>query len=362
MVIQSETRSLDARMNKADLANNAAICDLRSDTVKRPDEGMRRAMAEAVVGDDVYGDDPTVLALEGQAARLLGKEHAAFFPSGTQSNLAAMLAHCGRGEEVITGHGYHVLASEARGASVLGGIALTAIDVEADGSLAPANIIAAIKPNDPHHPVSRLVCLENTHKGAAISLQAMQMAGDAAHDAGLSVHLDGARLFNATTALGVQPAALAATADTVSICLSKGLGTPAGTLLVGSAQAIEQARRWRKMLGGGMRQTGVLAAAGLYALEHNIERLGDDHRRAETLADHLIKLGAGDPKQPPRAATCMVFFTPTEDEHLAFRAAMAEQGILLGGQSRTIRIVLHKDVDDAKLKRVCDATSAFYEG
>lgn len=348
-------------MNQADLANNAAICDLRSDTVTRPDAGMRRAMAEAAVGDDVYGDDPTVLALEGQAARLLEKEQAAFFPSGTQSNLAAMLAHCDRGDEIITGQGYHVHASEARGASVLGGIALTPIDVEADGSVTPASIIAAVKPNDPHHPVSRLVCLENTHKGAAIPLLAMQMAGNAARDAGLSVHLDGARLFNATTELGIQPAALAATADTISICLSKGLGTPAGTLLIGPDKVIEQARRWRKMLGGGMRQTGVLAAAGLYALEHNVERLGDDHRRAQRLVEHLTKLGGGDPEHPPRAATSMVFFTPTENEHLEFRAAMAEQGILLGGQSRTIRIVLHKDVDDAKLERICAAASVFYD-
>jgi threonine aldolase len=337
------------------IANDTAICDLRSDTVTRPDAGMREAMAEAVVGDDVYGDDPTVQALEAQGARLLGKPQAAFFPTGTQSNLAAVLAHCQRGEEIIIGQGYHVLASEGAGSSVLGGVALHAIDVEPNGSLAPGNITGAIKPDDPHSPISRLVCLENTHKGQAISLDAMRAASDAARTGGLAVHLDGARLLNAATELNVDPEMFAATADTVSLCLSKGLGAPAGTLLIGSSELIAKARRWRKVLGGAMRQSGVLAAAGLYALDHNVTRLGDDHARARQLAAHLADLGLGDPAHPPRSETCMVFLTLKEDEHLAFRAAMKEQGILFGGQSRTIRIVLHKDIDDAKLERVCAA-------
>lgn len=344
------------------LANNPAICDLRSDTVTRPDEAMRAAMAAAPVGDDVYGDDPTVSALETRAASLLGKDEGAFFPSGTQSNLAAMLAHCGRGDEVITGQGYHVLASEGVGISVLGGVAICSVSLEADSSLAPETIAAAIKPDDMHAPVSRLLCLENTHKGAAIPLAAMQAASALAREHGLAVHLDGARLFNATTALNIEPAALAATADTVSLCLSKGLGTPAGTLLLGPADVLKRARRWRKVLGGAMRQSGILAAAGLHALEHNVARMADDHRRAATLAEHLIDLGAGDPARPTRAETCMVFFTPAVADHKAYRAKLAEHGVLLGGRDPTIRLVLHKDIDDDKLDRVCAAFTAMHRG
>ena len=202
-VVNSEQPTGGSNMNSpardmAAMANNPAICDLRSDTVTRPDEAMRAAMAGAAVGDDVYGDDPTVAALETHAARLLGKQQAAFLPSGTQSNLAAMLAHCGRGDELITGTDYHVKSSEATGASVLGGIAIQTIAIAPDGSLAPDAIRAAVKPNDPHHPVSRLLCLENTHKGRAIPLAAMQAASATARESHLAVHLDGARLFNAT--------------------------------------------------------------------------------------------------------------------------------------------------------------------
>lgn len=344
--------------DRAAMANDPAICDLRSDTVTRPDEAMRAAMAGAAVGDDVYGDDPTVTELETHAAAMLGKQQAAFFPSGTQSNLAAMLAHCGRGDEIITGAGYHVHASEGLGVSVLGGAAIATIPTEADGSITPERITAAIKPDDPHFAVSRLLCTENTHRGQAIPLAAMQAASATARKHGLAVHLDGARLFNATAALGVGAADLAATADTVSLCLSKGLGTPAGTLLLGPDDVMRKARRWRKVLGGAMRQTGVLAAAGLHALKHNVTRLADDHRRAATLARHLVDIGAGDPGRPPRAETCMVFFTPAGADHMAFRAAMAEHGVLLGGRDRTIRIVFHKDIDDAKLERVCEAFKA----
>ncbi|MFT5507524.1 MAG: threonine aldolase [Hyphomicrobiaceae bacterium] len=344
-------------LDRVALANNPAICDLRSDTVTRPDQAMRDAMSNAPVGDDVYGDDPTVAALETFATEMLGKQEAAFFPSGTQSNLAAMLSHCQRGDELITGTEYHVKSSEGAGASVLGGVAIHTIAAEPDGSLAPDAISAAIKPDDAHHPVSRLLCLENTHKGAVISLAAMQAASAAARDKGLAVHLDGARLFNATQALGIEPAALAATADTVSLCLSKGLGTPAGTLLLGPKDVLHRARRWRKILGGGMRQSGILAAAAMHALQHNVSRLSDDHQRAATLSQHLIDIGAGDPAHPTRSETCMVFFTPAGD-HMAFRASMAEQGVLLGGNSPTIRLVLHKDIDDAKLDRICSAFSA----
>ena len=342
--------------------NRNALVDLRSDTVTRPDEAMRRAMAAADVGDDVYGDDPNVNALEEETAGRLGKEAAVFFPTGTQSNLAACLAHCARGEEIIIGNGYHILASEAAGTSVLGGIALKPIDVEPDGSVTPDGIRAAIRPDDAHVPVSRLVVLENTHRGQAISLARMQAASNAAREAGLAVHLDGARLFNAAIALSTTAGELAATADTVSLCLSKGLAAPAGTVLAGDKATLARARRWRQLLGGGMRQSGIRAAAGRHALTHNVERLADDHAHAATLAGHLTDIGAGDPAAPPRQATNMVFFTPRAEERDALMAAMTTKGILLGGQRPTMRIVLHKDIDDTALDRAMEAFSAFYRG
>jgi threonine aldolase len=337
-----------------------ALVDLRSDTVTRPDAAMRQAMAKANVGDDVYGDDPTVNALEQEVADRLGKERALFLPTGTQSNLAACLSHCARGEEIIIPEGYHILASEAAGASVLGGIALKAVAAESDGSVAPETIMSAIRPDDPHVPVSRLLVLENTHRGQAILLPRMQAAAAAARDAGLSVHLDGARLFNAAAALSTPIRDLAASADTISLCLSKGLGAPAGTVLAGDTATLTRARRWRKMLGGGMRQSGILAAAARHALAHNVDRLADDHTRAATLTAHLTDLAAGDPATPPRAATNMVFFTPRANERERLMAYTTESGILLGGQRPTMRIVLHKDIDDAALDRVMSAFTAFY--
>ena len=315
-------------------------------------------MAAAEVGDDVYGEDPTVNRLEATAAEHLNKEAALFVSSGTQANLLAIMSHCGRGDEYIAGQTAHNYQLEGGGAAVLGGIQPQPVPFADNGELPVADIRAAIKPDDPHFAVSRLLCIENTHRGKAIPLAAMQAASAAAREHGLAVHLDGARLFNATAALGVSAADIAATADTVSLCLSKGLGTPAGTLLLGPDDVMRKARRWRKVLGGAMRQTGVLAAAGLHALKHNVTRLADDHRRAATLARHLVDIGAGDPGRPPRAETCMVFFTPAGADHTAFRAAMAEHGVLLGGRDRTIRIVFHKDIDDAKLERVCEAFKA----
>lgn len=277
----------------AGAGGNAPLCDLRSDTVTRPDTGMMQAMAAAALGDDVYGEDPSVNRLEAVLAERLGKAAGLFVPTGTMSNFTAMLAHCQRGEEVICGRGYHIYAYEAAGASVLGGIALCPVPVRADGALDPAEIRAAVKVEDTHLPVSRLLSLENTHNGLAVPIAEMAAAAEAGRGAGLSVHLDGARFFNAVTALGCPETDLAGLADTVSVCLSKGLGTPAGSVLVGPADLIARARRWRKMLGGGMRQAGVLAAAGLYALEHNTARLAEDHARAEELAGVLRGLGAG---------------------------------------------------------------------
>lgn len=319
------------------------ICDLRSDTVTAPDAAMRAAMAQSEVGDDVYGEDPTVNRLEATLAERLGKEAGLYLTSGTQSNLVAILAHCGRGEEVITGRGYHIWTYEAAGASVLGGVAMDPLAVAADGGLDADQITAAVKEDDPHHPISRLLGLENTHNGAAVPLARCAAAADAARAAGLSVHLDGARYFNAVEALGCGEADLSDIFDTVSVCLSKGLGAPVGSVLVGPRDVIDRARRWRKMLGGGTRQSGVLAAAGLHALTHNVSRLADDRMRAERLAQALSSYGN------VHQATNMVFFTPHGGLTPAVQQAMAARGVTLSGATGTTRLVLHKDVTDEGL-------------
>lgn len=341
----------------AGAGGGTVLCDLRSDTVTRPDAGMMAAMAAAELGDDVYGEDPSVNRLEAVLAERLGKDAALFLPTGTMSNLAGLLAHCQRGEEIVTGAGYHVYAYEAAGASVLGGIALCPVPVRADGALDPGVIAGAVKEDDSHLAISRLLSLENTHNGLAVPLAEMAAAAEAGRKAGLSVHLDGARFFNAVTALRCSETDLAGLADTVSICLSKGLGTPAGSVLVGPAVVIARARRWRKMLGGGMRQAGVLAAAGLYALEHNVVRLAEDHTRAAELADVLGSLGVGEVAQ----ATNMVFFTPGDGRNDALRAHLAAEGLVIGGGSAgAIRMVLHKDADDAALAQAVQGLRRFY--
>ena len=334
------------------------ICDLRSDTVTRPDAAMLRAIAEAEVGDDVYGEDPEVNRLQAETAELLGKEAGLFLPSGTQSNLVAVLSHCGRGDEVILGRTYHVYLHEAAGASVLGAVALCPLPVGPTGGVASGDVTRAIKADDPHHPVSRLLSLENTVNGQAVSLAEMRSTTEAARAAGLSVHLDGARFFNAVTALGCAPADLAGLVDTVSVCLSKGLGAPVGSVLVGPADLIARGLRLRKMLGGGMRQAGILAAAGRHALAHNRAGLAGDHTRAARLAKALTDLGVGQVTQ----ATNMVFFTPDAGGHADLRAALASQGVVIGGQSPAIRMVLHRDVDDAALDRAIAAFRAHYGG
>ena len=324
------------------IRNDGYAIDTRSDTVTRPDAGMRAAMAEAEVGDDVYGEDPCVNRLEATLAERLGKQAGLFLPSGTMSNLCAMLAHCARGEEVLTGWPYHVFDWEARGAGVLGGVALSPLPVEVDGGLSPDAIRGAIGADDSHKPVPRLLCLENTHHGTALSLPRMTEAVDAARARGLSTHLDGARFFNAVIALGCTEADLARPFDSVSVCLSKGLGTPVGSVLVGAADVIDRARRLRKMLGGGMRQAGVLAAAGLYALEHNLAGLADDHARSQALA---AKINARDLGRA-EAATNMVWaeFAPEAATTIATRAA--ERNIALNTAGRA-RIVLHRGIDAA---------------
>lgn len=333
------------------------LCDLRSDTVTRPDAAMRAVMADAEVGDDVYGEDPSINRLESALAERAGKEAALFLPTGTQSNLVAMLAHCGRGEEVITGRDYHVYKYEAGGASALGGVVLDALRVSEDGGLEPAEIAAAIKEDDSHHPISRLLSLENTHNGKVVSLARLDKSIAVARDAGLAVHLDGARVFNAVTALGCELTDIAGRFDSVSICLSKGLGAPVGSVLVGPTEIIARARRLRKMVGGGMRQAGVLAAAGLYALEHNVARLAEDHARAAELAETLRGLGAGTVAHN----TNMVFFTPEAGNNAALGAALAEAGVVISaGGTGAIRMVLHKDVTSAGFEATLAALRSYY--
>ena len=317
------------------------VADLRSDTVTQPDAAMRAAMAEAEVGDDVFGDDPTVTRLECTLAERLGKEAGLFLSSGTQSNFVAMLSHCARGEEIITGRGYHIHKYEAMGASVLGGVAFDPVNVASDGALDPDAVLAAIKPDAPHMPMTRLLGLENTHNGKAIPITRLQEAVTVARKAGLATHLDGARYFNAVAALNCGECAMADMFDSVSICLSKGLGAPVGSVLVGPRDLVDRARRWRKMLGGGMRQAGVLAAAGLYALENNVARLTDDHARATALADGLRSLGAVE------HATNMIYFSPRGGITPDLIGYMGERGVKLLGEIGTGRLMVHRDITDA---------------
>ncbi|MYN39078.1 low-specificity L-threonine aldolase [Duganella sp. FT109W] len=264
--------------------------DLRSDTVTRPSAAMRAAMNVAEVGDDVYGDDPTVNRLQEYAADLFGFEDALFAPSGTQSNLLALLAHCGRGDEYLVGQEAHTYRYEGGGAAVLGSIQPQPIINQADGSIALDDIASYIKPDDFHFARTKLLALENTINGRVLPMEYVQQATTLAHDRGLATHLDGARVCNAAVRLGVSPRAIVKGFDSVSVCLSKGLGAPVGSVLLGTKPLIKEAKRWRKMLGGGMRQTGVIAAAGLYALEHNIPRLAEDHDNAAYFAGELAKM------------------------------------------------------------------------
>lgn len=335
---------------------NAVVCDLRSDTVTCPDTAMRAAMAQAEVGDDVYGEDTSILALEHRMAGLLGKEAAVFMPTGTQSNLCAIMAHCGRGDELIVGNTYHIFVDEAAGASVLAGVSMHAVAVDKIGAVSPETVRGAIKDDDFHSAISRLLCLENTVAGQVIPLDQMQAAAQVAWDAGLSVHLDGARFFNAITALGCEATELAACADSISVCFSKGLGAPVGSILVGTSAIIAKARRNRKILGGGMRQAGVLAAAASHALDYHFPKMSTDHNRAATLANALQSLDVGH----VQSGTNMVFFTPKAGGHDNLRAHMEAVGVRIGGQFPTIRMVMHRDIDDAGLEAAIAGFRAFY--
>jgi threonine aldolase len=321
--------------------------DLRSDTVTKPTPVMRAVMAGAEVGDDVFGDDPSVNALQERIASMLGKEAALFVPTGTQSNLCALMAHCGRGDEYLVGQMAHTYRWEGGGAAVLGSIQPQPIAQQSDGSLALADIEANIKPDDAHFAVTRLLTLENTWAGKVLPLSYIEAATTLARSRGLATHLDGARLFNAAVASNTPARQIASHFDSVSVCFSKGLGAPVGSALCGSRALIARARRTRKMLGGGMRQAGVLAAAAAYALEHHVVRLAHDHANARRLAEGLQGL-PGVKVEPPQTNILFVDLDPSRAAGVAER--LREAGLLCTGLYR-LRLVTHLDVSTEDIDR-----------
>jgi threonine aldolase len=330
-----------------------AIIDLRSDTVTQPTPGMREAMLAAELGDDVYGEDPTVNRLERYLAAELGFARALFVPTGTMSNLLGLMAHCERGDEYIVGQQAHTYKYEGGGAAVLGSIQPQPIEGEADGSLDLAKVEATIKQDDFHFARTRLLALENTMQGKVLSLSYLAAARELTRRRGLALHLDGARLYNAAVKLGVPAQEITQYFDSVSVCLSKGLGAPIGSVLCGNDELIGRARRWRKMVGGGMRQAGIVAAAGLYALEHQVARLAEDHANAERLGDGLRGLGyAVEPVQ-----TNMVYAQVGEQAG-ALKVFCAERGIKLTAAPR-LRMVTHLDVRAEDIGRILETFAAF---
>jgi threonine aldolase len=329
------------------------LIDLRSDTVTQPTAAMREAMMAAELGDDVYGEDPTVNRLEAWLAAELGFQAALFVPTGTMSNLLGLMAHCERGDEYIVGQQAHTYKYEGGGAAVLGSIQPQPIDGEADGSLDLAKVEGAIKQDDFHFARTRLLALENTMQGKVLPLDYLAAARELTQRRGLGLHLDGARLYNAAVKLGVPAREITRHFDSVSVCLSKGLGAPVGSVLCGSTALIGKARRLRKMVGGGMRQAGVLAAAGLYALQHQVERLAEDHANAARLGEGLAALGYSvEPVQ-----TNMVYVQLGERAG-QIKAFMAERGIAVSAAPR-LRLVTHMDVSAEQIEQVIEAFAAF---
>jgi threonine aldolase len=330
--------------------------DLRSDTVTQPSAAMRAAMAAAPVGDDVYADDPTVNRLQDFAAELFGFEAGLFAPSGTQTNLIALMTHCGRGDEYLVGQEAHTYKYEGGGAAVLGSIQPQPIANQPDGSIAITDIAAYIKPDDMHFARTRVLALENTIGGRVLSQAYVKAATDFAHSKGLVTHLDGARICNAAVKQGISLRDAAAGFDTVSVCLSKGLGAPVGSVLLGPKAFIEQGKRWRKMLGGGMRQAGVIAAAAHYALEHNVERLADDHRNAADLSAGLARIDA----LKVTAPQTNIFYVEIPEAACApLREALTRQGIRASIGPHT-RLVTHLDVSSADVQKTIAAFEAFF--
>jgi threonine aldolase len=332
--------------------------DLRSDTVTRPTPAMRAEMVEAEVGDDVYGEDPTVNRLEELAAEMLGTEAAIFASSGTQSNLLALLTHCGRGDEYIVGQKAHTYIHEGGGAAVFGSIQPQPLDLEPDGTLNLDKVAEVIKPDDFHYARTRLLCLENTQDGRVLPMDYLKMAHEFARDRKLKLHLDGARIFNAAIKLQVPVTDISRYFDSVSICLSKGLGAPVGSLLCASGEFIKEARRWRKVLGGGMRQAGIIAAAGIYALEKHIDRLQEDHEKAALLDAGLREI-KGLEVESSVMQTNMVFFKPGKTHSSKLPEYLKEKGILING-GRRIRLVTHLDIHRDDIPTVIQAFKNYF--
>ena len=328
------------------------MIDLRSDTVTHPTEEMRDFMKTAEVGDDVYGEDPTVNELEAFAADLLGKEAALYLPTGTQSNLAALLTHCQRGDEYIVGQEAHTFKYEGGGAAVLGSIQPQPINFEQDGSLAIDSIRSVVKPRDNHFARTKLICLENTQAGRALDLAYIKRIRFLCEQNELALHLDGARFFNACIAKGLSPKTLAYNFDSISICLSKGLGAPVGSLLVGSTGFVNEARRWRKVLGGGMRQVGIVAAGGLFALKFNRERLSEDHLKAERVFDAIIERFGEDSAS---LATNMVHVNLADTKFTGFVPHLKKHGVILSSP----RFVFHMGISETDLDRLIRIISSF---
>lgn len=336
------------------------MIDLRSDTVTLPTPRMREAMAQAEVGDDVYGEDPTVNRLEAIAAERMGKEAGLYVTSGTMGNLTALLTHCNRGDEIILGDISHTFLYEAGGSAVLGGIHPRTVPNQPDGTMDLDDIEAAIRADNEHFPRTRLICLENTHNqcsGAVLRPEYMAAVREIADRHDLAIHLDGARIFNAAVALGVPAAELAQDVDSVTFCLSKGLSAPVGSVVCGSEEFIHEARRARKVLGGGMRQAGIIAAAGIVALEEMVDRLVDDHANAKRLAEGLAEM-AGIEIDPDTVETDIVFFelwrsdmTPTE-----LSERLREQGVLVSPKGgRWLRAVTHYGIEAEDIEAALDA-------
>ena len=337
----------------------STVIDLRSDTVTRPSPGMRQAMADAPVGDDVYGDDPTVNRLEAKAAELLGQESGLFVTSGTQGNLLAILTHCQRGEEYIAGTKAHAYLEEGGGGAVLASVQPQPVENQVDGTLDLASVRAAIKPDDFHLAITRLFCLENTFFGTPLPMDYLSDAKNLAREYQLQLHLDGARVFNAAVHCGIAADTIGGIFDSVSACLSKGLGAPIGSVLTGSRDFIHRARRWRKMLGGGTRQVGILAAAGLYALEHNIERLKEDHEHAMVLANGLSEIEELE-IQNTSHRTNMVFVSMSEYLLEGLAQFMQERGILITADENPVRLVTHLDIDRIGINDTVDAFKDYF--
>ena len=331
--------------------------DLRSDTVTRPTPEMREAMAEAEVGDDVYRDDPTVNRLEQLAADMLGKEAAVFVPSGTMGNLIALLVHCQRGDELIVGNQSHIYLNEAGGMSALGGIQPCPVPNQKDGTLLPEDILASIRSEDVHHPITRLICLENTQNicgGVPLTAEYTREVGELAHQNGLSLHVDGARIFNSAIAQNVSVRDLVEPADSVMFCLSKGLAAPIGSMLIGTHRFITRARHIRKMLGGGMRQAGVVAAAGIISLEKMVNRLSDDHVRAKRLADGCRQVNGlvVDEGSPYSNMVYMNLSNHVEIDSKQICERARQMGLLLDAEnSRRFRLVTHYWIDDDAVEK-----------